>query len=171
MRKKTALDAAELIRLKDEKRLSLQALANRFGVSRATMQRRLSAARGEGEKDTEVMCSAAELERFARTVANPVVKKEIFSLVYLLRTRHAASVESKKKRIIAAVELGAREIEEIADDCQMRSGEVLELLETMVAENRIEKRARGGLQNRGRKTKYHYFVSIEKIKISEQLKS
>ena len=157
--KRVELDMNVLLKLHDNGNgLSYQQLANRFGTSKATIKRRFKSSQVKPEKDTAVLSFAARLQELLPDVPNGSCKKELMRCIQTMRTRHAISRNEKKQLIVNSLKTGARELEEICEDTGFEKSDSVALLEEMATENLIVIRERGGVLNRGRKIKYHYFL-------------
>lgn len=102
---------------------------------------------------------AKRLEEVGRDAPAGYCRDELNRLVNNIRSLHAVSDEEKKKRILHSIETGAREAEEIADDCRFSLRETTRLIRVLTKEKRIEKKSRGGVMNRGRRMKFNYFLA------------
>lgn len=142
-----------LIRLR-EKGVSLQGIADRFKVSKNTVKRAL----GAPKTDPKVLTFAAKLEKLVAEAPDGYCRKELNRTIWFLRTHRAASKDSKYQKIIDSINSGAREVEEIAEDCRFSKLEAAQLLGELVEQGKVETRDRGGILNRGRKMKLHYFI-------------
>lgn len=132
-------------------------LADRFKVSVEAITKLLESA----EPNHPVSAFAAKLEKLKAEVPNDYCRKELEKTVEYLRTYQAASVLEKCRRITCAVKSGARSIAEIAEDAKLHKDEAAQLIAEMVESGRLIKRAQGGINNRGRKQKFHYFTLEE----------
>ena len=133
------------------------ALADRFKVSCETIANLLKRA----EPNKPVSDFAAKLEKLRAEVPNDYCRKELEKTVEFLRTYQAASALEKCRRITEAVESGARSVAEISEDAKLYKEEAELLIAEMVADGRLIKRDQGGIHNRGRKQKFHYFTPAE----------
>lgn len=157
MPKVIEIDSEEINTLK-RRGLSITRISIYFGVSKATIKRKLKKNDPEkNESDREVLSFAAKLQKLVREVPNDYCRKEMNRLINDFRITQAASSEVKIARILEAVGTGAREIEQIAEEARLSESETLRLLDELIEKQRIVKRARGGVLNRGRKTLYHYY--------------
>lgn len=158
MRKKIEIDEAELLRLKGK--MSAQALANKFKVSKATMKRRLRELDGNAT-DKQVIAFSTKLEKLVADVPNDFCRKELLRAINLIRTRHAIPDSKRKENILnflreySPVPL---EADEIAHATGLPKKEVETLLDQMVDENKILRSSRGGTMNRGRRKKFNYTI-------------
>jgi predicted ArsR family transcriptional regulator len=153
MRKKIELDVELLNRLRD-KGVSHQGMAMRFGVSKNTIKRAL----GAPKTDPQVLTFAAKLARLVSEAPDDYCRKELNRAVAFLRSHRAPNKEVRYQKIIDSINSGAREVEEIAEDCSLSKTETLELLGELIEQGKVESRDRGGTLNRGRKMKLHYFI-------------
>ncbi|HEY8562815.1 MAG TPA: hypothetical protein VIL74_20725 [Pyrinomonadaceae bacterium] len=97
-----------------------------------------------------------ELVALATGAADPICKKELLRLVHRLRVKRAMTDAKKKSLVTQSLRSGALELEEIAGDCDFTPDEAERVLELLVEERKVSREARGGLQNRGRRMKFHY---------------
>jgi transcriptional regulator with XRE-family HTH domain len=141
---------------------SLETLAIRFRVSRSTIQRKLKTKVAA----PEVLSFAAKLQRLVDEAPDGLCRKELLRSIHFIRTRHNVSRDGRKAQIIEAISTGAQTIEDIADDCGLDKEqmivykeELLEIIDELIAEKRIVRRARGGIHNRGRKQKFIYLMA------------
>jgi predicted transcriptional regulator len=136
-----------------EKGWSLDRLAARFGVSKSTIQRRLRT----NEPDREVLDFARRLQKLLAEVPNEYCRKELQRTIHHMRRCQAISEDQKHEKILHSLATGAREVEEIAEDCGFSKRQTGDLLEQLIESGAVERRVRGGTLNRGRKMKFHYF--------------
>jgi DNA-directed RNA polymerase specialized sigma24 family protein len=161
LRKKIDIDIQEMLALKAlPKPWSNQRLANKCGVSKATIKRRLREA-SENSTDKNVIDFSTKLAKFAAEAPDGFCRKELLRAVNIIRTRHAIP-DSKRKEIIlgylkeyAPVPL---EPDEIAHATGLPKKEVETLLTEMVEAKQVKRGSRGGKQNSGRRTKFHFTV-------------
>lgn len=152
---------AELVQLK-QSGLSHAQVAIRLGVSKATIKRRWR--KIADAKNPAVLAFARQLEAIRETAPTDFCREELSRLINDLRLRHAVSRDVKKQRILEALHTGARELEEIADECRLLRSEADDLLSELIAEGQVYKRARGGALNRGRRQKFHFVPAGEPTK-------
>lgn len=149
----TLLPVDLILKLK-EKKWSNKALAQRFNVSVRTICRAMST----HEPDEPTVDFANKLEKLRAEVPNEYCRKELNRTIHYLRTYQASSKSDKCRRITNAIADGARSLSEIAEESNLYKTEAEELIGEMVAEGKVEKRAPGGIANRGRKLKYQYYL-------------
>lgn len=147
----------ELQRLKNEKRWSHRRLAIHFRVSESTIRRRLKT--DKPERDEKFMQFTNRLVAIAAEAPVGYCQKELLRLVHSLRIRNAMTDSQKKNLVTGSIQSGAREVEEISEDCNFPIEETERVLELLVVERRVERRERGGVLNRGRRKKYHYTLT------------
>ncbi|HRJ90077.1 MAG TPA: helix-turn-helix domain-containing protein [Pyrinomonadaceae bacterium] len=129
-------------------------IAIALGVSKATVKRRWR--RIVGGKDPEILEFARQLEIVRASAPTDYCRIELSRLINQIRTCHAASPEVKRTKIFKALLSGAREIEEIAEECRLSRSEAETHLTVLIEARLVSKRARGGALNRGRRQKFHY---------------
>lgn len=151
------IDSASLIQLKQETGLSVQALAIRFKVSTSTIKRKLKPDQTDEQK--EVSEFTARLAKLIAEVPDGYARRELNRAINKIRQHHSATTESKYQKVIESIRSGAREADEIASDCDFLIDDCRRLLDELIAAKRIIKQSRGGVLNRGRKTKYHYLLA------------
>lgn len=141
--------------------LSSECLAQHFGVSKATVKRRLRKAE---PRDPEVVAFANRLAQIAAEAPPGYCRDELNRLINNLRTLRRARAGDRADMVLESIATGAREIEEIAEDCNLTQRETFEILEKLLTENRVCKQPRGGIQNRGCKMKFHYLLAGNEAK-------
>lgn len=104
------------------------------------------------------MSFAVRLAEVGRDAPPGFCRDEVMRLVNNIRTKYAVPDDERKRRVVYSIATGAREVDEIADDCQFSRGEIERLLKILIDEKVVEKRPRGGTLNRGRKMKFYYFL-------------
>ena len=157
MRQKKPIDIEELKELKADG-WSYAQLAVRYRVGKSTIKRRFKSEM-RANKDAEVMEFAKKLQKLAAETPAGYCRAELMRLVNHIRTYQAMTAEQKRQLVLGSIESGAREVEEIAEDCQFTKSETAQILDEMCELRLVEKRPRGGKLNRGRKMKFHWLIS------------
>lgn len=176
------LDRELLLYLKETKGYSIARLALHFNVSERTIKTRLRGISGNNQTgdllnyqnipagfavhpDDRVSDFATKLQKLEAYAPDGLCRKELQRAVNFIRTRHNVSREKRKSEILHSIATGGQTLEDIAADCGLNAeefvafkSELVALLDELIAERRIEKRRAGGVLNRGRKTKYYYFL-------------
>jgi hypothetical protein len=153
LRLKKPIDAAELVKLK-RSGWSSHRLAQHYKVSKATIKRRL---REEMPKDKTYTDFANKLAEIAKDAPAGYCQDELRRLVNNIRTLRMLSEEEKQQRVLHSLATGAREVEEIAEDCNFNREETVGVLKHLLTEKKVICKQRGGTLNRGRKMKFHFF--------------
>ena len=159
-RLKIEIDENELLAMRDDG-WSLAELAEWFEVDKKTIKRRLRMLRPPDSARSEF---AKKLLALSAEAPSEFCKLELRRMVNDLRVMKEMSAAEKQQLVVKSINSGAREVEEIAEDCRFTLPEAHVVLEEMIAENMIEKRPRGGALNRGRKMKFHYYLVRERIR-------
>lgn len=134
--------------------LSVQEVADHFKVAKSTIKRLLR----PPALDKTVLDFTKRLEGLLSDVPDEYCAREVRRAINLMRTSGAWSEQAKHQKVIDSIRSGARELEEISEDCFYSKVETEKLLGELVSERRVEKRAVGASQN-SRQMKYHYFLS------------
>jgi hypothetical protein len=153
LRQKKDISGEELKRLK-EKGWSTERLRIHFKVSKSTIKRRLREL--AGVKQQNYMTLAMRLETIGRQAPPGFCREELNRLVSSIRTM--VSDEEKKKAILASIESGAWTVVEISDECRLMREDTERLLKILVLEGSVGAREPGGVMNRGRKKKFHFYL-------------
>ena len=157
----TTISDTELLELK--KRLSFSQLARRFSVSTETMKRKFK--KINSEKDAENTVDAIDkLLEVAADVPVGFCRQQIHSAISQIREHSAKrfTVDQKKSQILKCVEEGEAETRGIVARLGYERSEIEKLLDELIEEKRLYRRERGSHYNKGRKTKYLYFIDTKK---------
>lgn len=119
-------------------------LAAHFGVSEKTIQREL-------QKDP-VNQFANKLAKLVNDAPEGYCRQELNRMIWEIRTFRTSNIEEKKLKILSAIRSEAREVEEIAEDCNLSQTETLDLLKDLETERKIFKRVR--------RRNFHYFLFV-----------
>lgn len=160
MKTKKKIDLEQLDRLRGVN--SVAALARKFGVSAATIKRRIRQLDKSGT-DKTIIAFAAKIANLAKDAPNQYCRKEVWRAVNLLRTKHAI-IPAKKKKIIAGYLSdfsGLCEPGDVAVAVGFDASETARLLEEMAEDGIIERIThlrRGQPGQRGRTKMFLYKI-------------
>ena len=132
--------------------LSLQKVADRLEVSLSTIKRLTR----ETATDPLVLEFTKKLELLIAEVPDEYCAKEVRRTVHAMRRENINSDDRRYQLIIKAMETGASELEEIAEDCFISEKEARQLLGEMVEKELIEK-------YRPRKSPEDYYRLIDRV--------
>jgi predicted Rossmann fold nucleotide-binding protein DprA/Smf involved in DNA uptake len=92
---------------------------------------------------------AAKLRKLLAEVPDDYCRKEINRTLSALYANRVASKAARYQKIISSILSGAREVDEIAEDCGFPKQDTLQLLDELIAQEKVIRRERGGFLNRG----------------------
>lgn len=151
----------ELIELKRKK--SFEHLASIFEVSVATVKRRYyklvnpkTNLEINEENSMKIALAIEGINEAADLLPKGFFRQELYATCK--RIREAMDFIGKKKLVLAMIENGKSEIVEICETTHFHRQEVELIIADLLAEKKIYQTLRGSHANKGRKSKYLYFV-------------
>lgn len=148
-------NAEELVRLRSEG-WTIRALSNHFGVTTRTVSKSLRRLCSAGV-DRDARRVLPDLQRLARDVPDGFCRQELCRLIERIRRRAQATPDENRQRILRSLDSGARELEEVSEDCDFDLAETARLLAELIDAKLVTRLPRGGRRNSGRRQKYYYF--------------
>lgn len=141
-----------IIRLR-AKGVSVKAISDRFCLPKSTVEDILE----EHTPDEAVIAFVNDLTQLCGDVPPGYCRQELMRMIEYLRKYQSLSPLAKERRIIRIIESGVFNLEDIIRESGLMNGEASEILDRLTCEGKILARPRGGVLNRGRKVKFHYY--------------